>query len=191
MEIVDRKGPAMTAPRGERVMKKVLIIDDDPTVRDLVASLLRRKGFVALQAGNGEEAITLLSTARREDGQSEYDLILLDLVMPKLSGWGVLMFIERSLPELVKHVVVISAESESQLQELEKRGVCGSLPKPFDVEAFYEAIARCTRSARSSRYIRGCGGIFRAFGRLGTIPKAPRNRHSGRNAAPSLVIPSS
>lgn len=128
-------------------MKRVLIIDDDPTVRDLVASLLRRKGFVASQAADGEEAITLLGNARREDGQSEYDLILLDVAMPKLSGWGVLMFIERSLPQMVKHVVVISAESESQLRELENRGACGSLPKPFDVEVFYETIARCIRNS--------------------------------------------
>jgi len=147
-------------------MKKVLLIDDDHTVRRLVASLLRRKEFVVSQAADGEEATTLLANTRRVDGKSEYDLVLLDLAMPKLSGWGVLAFIERFMPEMIKHVVVISAEVESRLRELENRGLGGTLRKPFDVEVFYERIAGCTRGdglgkarlkrARRSRPLKRC-----------------------------------
>lgn len=129
------------------MLKKVLIADDDPLIRNLLGTLLRRKGFLVAQAADGEEALTLLSSSRNdEDGQTEFDLILLDLMMPKVSGWDVLSFIEQSLPEAVKNVVVISAAGEKQLQELERRGACGVvLPKPFDTEAFYQKIAACIR----------------------------------------------
>lgn len=128
-------------------MKKVLIVDDDPIIRNLIAALMRRKGFLDSQAANGEEAITLLTNVRSEEnGQSEYDLILLDLMMPRVSGWEVLTYIEQSMPEAVKHVVVISAAGEAQLKELERRGACGVvLPKPFDTEVFYQKIAGCIR----------------------------------------------
>jgi CheY-like chemotaxis protein len=129
------------------MLKKVLIIDDDPLIRNLIAALLRRKGFVASQAANGEEALTLLGSSRNEEtGQSEFDLILLDLMMPKVSGWDVLSYIEQSLPSAVRNVVVISAAGEKQLEELERRGACGViLPKPFDTEAFYQKITVCIR----------------------------------------------
>jgi DNA-binding response OmpR family regulator len=138
----------MADQRGMGVMKKVLIIDDDMTLRTLFASLLDRKGFVASHAADGEEAIALLTNARKENGQSEYSLVLLDLDLPKLSGLDVLAFIERSMPEIVKNVAVISAASDSLLRDLEDRGSCGTtLQKPFDVEVFYRRIARCIREA--------------------------------------------
>ena len=132
-------------------MKKVLIIDDDTTLRKLFATLLGRKGFVASEAADGEEAIALLTDARKENGQTEYSLVLLDLDMPKLSGLDVLAFIKRSMPEMVKSIAVISAASGSQLRDLEDRGACGTtLQKPFDVEIFYRKIAGCIREVPRS-----------------------------------------
>jgi CheY-like chemotaxis protein len=128
------------------MLKKVLIVDDDPVIRNLIAALLRRRGFVAVQAANGEEALTLLASARTPGGQSEYDLLLIDLMMPKLSGWEVLEYLQKSLPELIRHVVVISAAGETELSDLKRRGACAVvLPKPFDVEAFYQKIGSCIR----------------------------------------------
>lgn len=129
------------------MLKKALIVDDDPLIRNLIGALLRRKGFLVAHAADGEEALTLLSNSRSEqNGQTEFDLILLDLMMPKVSGWDVLAFMERSMPDAVKHVVVISAAGEKELRELEDRGACGViLPKPFDTEAFYQRIAACIR----------------------------------------------
>lgn len=127
-------------------MKKVLAVDDDPVIRNLIAALLRRKGFLVSQAANGEEAITLLSNSRTDGGQTEFDLILLDLMMPKVSGWDVLVYIEQSMPEMLKHVAVISAAGEAQLRDLETRSACRVvLSKPFDAEEFYAKVASCIR----------------------------------------------
>jgi two-component system cell cycle sensor histidine kinase/response regulator CckA len=128
------------------MLKKVLIVDDDPVIRNLIAALLRRRGFLVVQAANGEEALTLLGSEQNQGGQSEYDLLLIDLMMPKLSGWEVLEYIQKTLPDLIRHVVVISAAGESELADLQRRGACGVvLPKPFDVEAFYQKIGSCIR----------------------------------------------
>lgn len=137
-------------------LKKVLVVDDDPIIRNLISALLRRKGCVVSQAANGEEAITLLTNSRTSvDGQTEFDLILLDLMMPKVSGWDVLTFIEKTLPEAIKHVAVISAAGEAQLHELEKRGACGvALPKPFDAEEFYQKVAMCIRGPYDPTHFR-------------------------------------
>src|SRR5687767_7936276 len=128
------------------MLKKVLIVDDDPVIRNLIAALLRRRGFVVAQAANGEEALTLLGSSRKQGGQSEYDLLLIDLMMPKLSGWEVLEYIQKSLPELIRHVVVISAAGETELADLQRKGACAvALPKPFDAEACYQKIGSCIR----------------------------------------------
>lgn len=128
------------------MLKKVLIVDDDPVIRNLIAALLRRRGFVVAQAADGEEALILLGSSPNQGGQSEYDLLLIDLMMPKLSGWEVLEYIKKSLPDLIRHVVVISAAGETELADLQRKGACAVvLPKPFDVEAFYQKIASCIR----------------------------------------------
>lgn len=138
------------------MLKRVLIVDDDPIIRSLISALLRRKGLVVSQATNGEDAINLLSRSLViGGGQTEFDLILLDLMMPRVSGWQVLLFIEATLPEAIKHVVVISAAGEAQLRELERRGACGVvLPKPFDAEEFYEKVAACIRGPYDPRQLR-------------------------------------
>lgn len=138
------------------MLKKVLIVDDDPIIRNLISALLRRKGFVVSQAADGEEAIMLLTQWRNDEtGQTEFDLILLDLMMPKINGWDVLAFMEKNIPEAIKHVAVISAAGDAQLRELEKRGACRVvLPKPFDAEEFYQKVALCIRGPYDPAHFR-------------------------------------
>lgn len=124
--------------------KLILIIDDDTVIRNLIAALVRRRGWMAAQAANGEEAITLLETARGSDGQVEYDLIVLDLMMPKKTGWDVINYLKEHMPEMLRHTVVTSAVGDDEFARLD--GACAEvLCKPFEPEAFYGAVRRCLR----------------------------------------------
>ena len=124
--------------------KRILIVDDDAIIRNLLALLVRRQGWDPSQASNGEEAVTLLETARANDGKVGYDLIVLDLMMPKMSGWDLIRYMRDHMPEMLRHTVVTSAIVDMELKDL--RDICGSvLGKPFEPEAFYDAVSRCVR----------------------------------------------
>jgi len=130
----------MTSPEA----LNVLVADDDPTLRKLLATLLRRRGYETTEAVDGEQAIEILQSQKFECGSSKFDLVVLDLMMPKKSGWDVLDFIENELETLRDHVLVISAAGEDRLSELEGRG-CGVIPKPFGTSDFYGSVERHMR----------------------------------------------
>jgi CheY-like chemotaxis protein len=127
-------------------LKKALIVDDDPIIRNLIGALLRRRGLAAAQAANGDEAILLLQASLDESHRSEYDLVVLDLMMPKVSGWDVIRFIVDELPALKPHVVVVSAIGEPALDEIGVEGLGAVIPKPFDAEDFYAAVESSVRT---------------------------------------------
>ncbi|MHB0970706.1 MAG: response regulator [Thermoanaerobaculia bacterium] len=126
-------------------MKKALVVDDDPIIRNLIGALLRRRGVAAAQAANGDEAMLLLRASLDHAHRSEYDLVVLDLMMPKVSGWDVIRFIVDELPKLKPHVLVVSATGEAALEEIRAHGLGAIVSKPFDADFFYDAVDRTVR----------------------------------------------
>ena len=104
----------------------ILIVDDDQPIRNLVRQIVRRIGYPARDASNGEEAIANLE-------QKIPDLLVLDLMMPKVSGWEVLQWLsERGhLPSLP--VVVLTAVGARKTRDLENFDVRAVIDKPFEV----------------------------------------------------------
>ena len=116
-------------------MKKIAIIDDDVYVGDMLAEVLMREGYHVLRAYSGTEALYLLS-------QSKPDLILLDLMLPGLSGEEVLPHI-KDIP-----VIVISAKVDVQDKvNLLLSGAADYMTKPFDIG---ELLARITVQLRKA-----------------------------------------
>jgi DNA-binding response OmpR family regulator len=126
-------------------LKKALVVDDDPIIRNLIGALLRRRGVAAAQAANGDEAMMLLRASLDQTRRSEYDLVVLDLMMPKVSGWDVIRFIVDELPALKPHVLVVSATGDAALEEIRAHGLGAIIPKPFDADFFNEAVDRTVR----------------------------------------------
>ena len=112
---------------------RVLVVDDDEDVRNVLFAALSDAGYQVTTAGDGEEAIE--SVRRRRP-----DLILLDLMMPRVSGWG---FTERYAREPGPHapIIVITAVS-GQVLRLPEQGVTRVLPKPFSVDALLRLVER-------------------------------------------------
>jgi CheY-like chemotaxis protein len=126
-----------TEESGGRLLS-VLVVDDDPSIRKMIVAALRREGYRFLEAGNGREALDLM----RSDHP---DVVVLDLMMPVVSGWDVLR--ERlNEPELSRiPVIIVSANREPELSSAIDKGICAFLPKPFDIGALSALVKSCVR----------------------------------------------
>ncbi len=115
--------------------KTVLIVEDDNTTRELLGLLLARAGYQVEQAGDGCEALEVLERERRPD------LILLDMMMPRLDGWG---FLEKRAADTMLEpipVVISTAVAEADRSWAASLGANGLIRKPFDVPTLLSEIA--------------------------------------------------
>ncbi len=123
-------------------MKTIAIIDDDVQIGNMLEEILQQEGYATLRAYSGTEAMYLLSRHRP-------DLVLLDLMMPGLSGEQVLPHI-RGIP-----VIVLSARADVEDKvSLLLGGAADYVTKPFDTK---ELLARITVQLRSASGFSGTG----------------------------------
>lgn len=103
----------------------------------MIASL-RREGYTFFEAANGKEALEIM---RRE----RPSVVLLDLMMPMVSGWDVLK--ERSADPTIRNipVIVVSANRGPELATA-MDGICAFLPKPFDISVLNSLVRSCLMS---------------------------------------------
>lgn len=109
-------------------LRRALVVDDDAAIRVLVKRILKRNGFDVDTVRDGAEAIEKLM-------QESYDVIALDLMMPRIDGFGVVKYLLDHRPELIAHVVVMTAFGAQALSEV-CPPVARFLEKPFDVDRF-------------------------------------------------------
>ena len=109
----------------------VLVVDDDEAIREVIAEVLRDEGYEVVCAENGAQALDELRSAHQPD------LMLLDLMMPVMSGWEVLEHLQAD-DELARiPVVVVSAMAAP--------GASEHLAKPIDLERLLATVGRLTR----------------------------------------------
>src|ERR1041385_5864149 len=122
---------------------RALLVEDDPGIRRLVERLLQRREIDVDSATDGETALDKLRTSR-------YDVLILDLMVPKVNGFQIIDYIKRE--QLPLPVAVVSAVSQQALTKLDLDIVKVVIPKPFDVDEFMKAILEIFREgARHSR----------------------------------------
>ncbi|HEY8134039.1 MAG TPA: response regulator [Thermoanaerobaculia bacterium] len=117
----------------------VLIVDDDVSIRLLLVALLRRQGYQMLEARNGREALAEMRSGKP-------DLVVMDLVMPEVSGWDVLR--ERAAdPSLLRipMIVVSASNTRKVLVDILDKHVCGVIAKPFDLDTVLTTVANCLK----------------------------------------------
>ena len=131
----------------------VLIVDDEQRMRKLIKDFLTAKGYSILEAEDGEKALEVF-----EQNEAKIDLILLDVMMPKLDGWSVLRQIrqESKIP-----IIMLTARGEEQDELFGfELGVDEYISKPFSPKilvARVEAILK--RSNQNQKEIKDYGGI--------------------------------
>ncbi len=127
--------------------KRILVVDDDDAIRALLLTILRRRGFSVDVARNGAEALERLRNCR-------YAVMLLDLMMPLVSGWEVLEHLATFPSELRPITIVLTAGTEPR--DLSAELVAGTVKKPFDVELLLDGITACVASMSGRPQLPGC-----------------------------------
>jgi CheY-like chemotaxis protein len=118
---------------------RVLVIDDDNDIREVVALILEDAGYTATEADGGHAALALLRSGPPPD------VILLDLMMPDMSGWDLCAELARD-PMLAKiPVVVMSGDSRIQAKA-DTLAAAGYLAKPFDQAQLLSVLEALIRS---------------------------------------------
>ncbi len=101
----------------------ILVVDDEEVLQDVLTALIRKEGHQALSARTGEEALALLE-------REEVDLVLLDLMLPGMSGQDVLREIRRTDPDQVVVVITAFSSIEGAITAM-RQGAFHYIPKPF------------------------------------------------------------
>lgn len=111
----------------------ILIVDDDPPIRNLLRQVFQRIGFSAQEARDGQEAVEIIGTNLPK-------LMMLDLMMPRMNGWQVLEHLrENGLLERIP-VVVLTAVGAHRTEGLSAFGVRAILSKPFEIQDLIRTV---------------------------------------------------
>jgi len=116
-------------------MRHILVVDDDPTNRDILQKVLTKEGLFVDEAAGGESAMQMIKT-------NNYDLIFLDLMMPDISGYDILNYIRQ---ECNSQVAVIIVSAFSDVQSRNRALLLGAndyITKPINIQLLLTSM-RC------------------------------------------------
>ncbi len=133
-EAVTRALPVLAGAPARTLNARILVVDDDPAILHLVTAILERIGYIVERAADGAEAIEALQA-------HSFDLVLLDLNLPKHSGVDILMRIRAtSSAKLLPVVIFTSSDDQHKHIMAIKEGATDFIHKPFDVVEFVARI---------------------------------------------------
>ena len=125
----------------ELPMPKVLVVDDDETMRDFLSMGLKKLGYEVVTASDGMVALNFCSEHR-------FDLVVCDIRMPKLSGPSFLKNARHRAPQSVKRVIFVSSLADSSMRrEVVEAGGAALLSKPLTMAQLQQAIAALSAHA--------------------------------------------
>ena len=116
----------LDAPAAEQRPPRILVVDDERSMRELLAIVLRREGYEVLLAENGKSAIAMLE-------KEPVDILISDIKMPDLSGVDVLRAAKRIDQDILGIMITAFASTETAVEAM-RLGACDYLSKPFDVD---------------------------------------------------------
>lgn len=128
-------------------LRRILVVDDDPTVRDSLNHLLVAEGYVVYPAENGEQALSIAADAR-------VDLALLDLIMPVKNGWATFEQLTRE-PPLISIVIVTARPN--RLFTAAGAGAATLLEKPMRIPTLLRTMEALFAETSEQRLARQAG----------------------------------
>jgi CheY-like chemotaxis protein len=142
--------------------QKILLVDDDPAIRQILVRLLTEEDFIVLSAANGVEALVLSASAK-------FDLVLLDLNMPVKNGWETFEQLSANNPLLP--IILITARPNQFFPAL-AAGVGALLEKPLDFTKLFQTIRELLEESEEERLAR-LTGRSAAFSYIPPMPAQP------------------
>jgi DNA-binding response OmpR family regulator len=132
---------------------RVLVVDDSPTIRRVVGSVLQRHGFEAIPAEDGQDGLDLLlqsaEAIQRGDGEAtKIDIVLVDFVMPRMNGFQLCRAIRQNPLLRPVPIILMSAKSDRIREHfVQQTGAIDAIGKPFDSRALIAVIENAVRRA--------------------------------------------
>jgi DNA-binding response OmpR family regulator len=120
---------------------RALVVEDDDGIVTLVRRVLEREGFSVECVRSGSAAIELMKSVA-------YDLLIIDLMLPFVSGEEVMTFIEETQPHTLRRVIVMTASPRKLSCEFLER-ICKILAKPFDIDELVLMARECIEGANA------------------------------------------
>lgn len=121
----------------DQTESRVLVVDDDAAIRTLVGRVLDRAGFTPVSAVDGQDAIEQLDGAK-------FDAMVLDLMMPRVDGFGVVEHLIDTQPHMMEKTVVMTAFPKAAAKE-RLHHLCCIISKPFEVSELVALVRDCAR----------------------------------------------
>lgn len=115
---------------------RVLFADDDFSIRQLVCTIIKREGLDVDCVSDGAEAIEKLK-------ENEYAVVLLDLMMPRIDGFGVVEYLKNNPPAFKPVVLIVTAYADQKFKQVDPTIVAGVLRKPFEVSELGTVVRLC------------------------------------------------
>lgn len=116
--------------------KRILVVDDDPIIRDLLVKILTMQELAVDVAEGGARAVELL-------GQHHYSVVLLDLMMPGVDGFSILDRIGGGEIVSPPVVLVVTAADRATIDRLDAQRIHGVIRKPFDPDEIARLVVAC------------------------------------------------
>jgi excisionase family DNA binding protein len=155
-----------------RPKPRILIVDDDPNLREFLRANLETDGYLVKEAGSAEEGLAVLE-------EEPPDLILLDVMMPKVDGWEMLRLVrERHGVESIPVVMFSGKVEEEGEAAAQERGAQAFIGKPFDPEQLLASTIRSSSPRQSSGTPGSCGSRSLRCSRRGPGGRCSRRRSS-------------
>jgi two-component system response regulator VicR len=121
------------------IPKKILVVDDEPDNLELVKFVLEGAGFEAIVVNNGLDALAKINTV-------EFDLVLLDIMLPDIAGWNVLKKIKERNTNLPVIILTAKARNIDKLLGMKVLKADGYITKPFLKKELIDKVKRLTKS---------------------------------------------
>ena len=119
--------------------KRILHVDDEADTLAVVKTILEKEGYEVVSVLNGAKALKNVKL-------NNFDLLLLDIMMPDMSGWDLFTKISKIKPDYKVIFLTVLEISEARLKELKKHGLTDYITKPFDRDDFVSRVRKIISS---------------------------------------------
>ena len=119
--------------------KRILHVDDEADTLAVVKTILEKEGYEVVSAGNGAKAL-------KDVKLNNFDLLILDIMMPDMSGWDLFTRISKIKSTYKVIFLTVLEISEARLQELKGRGVRDYITKPFSRDELVKRVKKVIES---------------------------------------------